>query len=464
MENREDSCRDLHDLLSGNLNAEYFSDIDALRQHWLNCGTCQELLPNAVAELQIIEDYALSTIRKNIEQLHLEYRSKTASMLFESKQTKFEPAVPITLSKPPTIEITLDMLERGPESPSDSEQLYTRLLILLAEKGERARNQLQVINDNWGLDYFRVIPDNDVGEYDSRVCGPLIVYLSTEIQVFLFQSILAADILNKLAEGEFPASLGFIVYRTVEHAAPELLKRYLDEQKHLVLEQTDVLRPNELEREQDSGISSRIEKLASEMKSVGDSLKAVPIETFRLLKKNTYDTKEIDEDLTNRLGKKLFDVLSPRTRELLNAAEHSYRHASENNEFRPSILDFHGAYEFEFRRRISGPLARVLIESGQVEYPLIDGRKQLVVAGKFNGALTLGEQLYLLQNDERVKNIVTGLGFDVKEMHRGASRLSKARNDVAHDRGCSRTEADRIRDTLLGPQSIFKSLFPSNRS
>src|ERR1700683_3094997 len=199
MEYQENSCRDLHDVLSGNLNATYFSDIEALRQHWLNCDACQKLLPNAVEELQTIEDYAVSRIRKNIEQLHIEYRSKMSSMLSESKHAKFEPTVPITLSKPPTIEITLDVLKRGPESQSDSERLYTRLLILLAEKGEGARDQLQVINDNWGLDYFRAVPDDDVSEYDSRVCGPLIVSLSGEIQVFLFQSILAADILNKLA-------------------------------------------------------------------------------------------------------------------------------------------------------------------------------------------------------------------------------------------------------------------------
>jgi len=65
MENQEDSCRDLHDLLSGNLNAEYFSDIEALRQHWLYCDKCQKFLPNAAEQLQGIKDRTLSRIRKN---------------------------------------------------------------------------------------------------------------------------------------------------------------------------------------------------------------------------------------------------------------------------------------------------------------------------------------------------------------------------------------------------------------
>jgi hypothetical protein len=465
MENQEDSCRDLHDLLSGNLNAEYLSDIEALRQHWLDCDKCQKLLPNAAAQLEGIEDYALSRIRKNIEQLHIEYRSKMASMLSESKQTKFEPTVPVTLSNPPTYEITFDMLERGPESPSECEQLYTRLLILLAEKGESVRNQLQVINDNWGLDEFRAVSDNDSNEYDSRFCGTLISSLAIELQVFLFQAVLVADIMNKLPRGEFPTTLGFVTYRTVEHAVPEIVRRYLDEQKRLSSDPSVSNTPNEAERERNSGMSDRIEKLAIEVKTVGDSLKAVPEELFRALKGNTYRPDEIDEDLMNLVGKKIFVQLSSETREILNRAELLHRRGLEDDEFRASVFDFHRAYELEFRRRISGPLAQRLIKSGYTRYPLADSPKHLVLAGKFNGgALSLGDQLWFLLHDESVKNILSGLGFDVKEVHREASKLNGARNNAAHDRGCSRTEAIRVRDKLLGSQSIFKSLFPSSYS
>jgi hypothetical protein len=154
--------------------------------------------------------------------------------------------------------------------------------------------------------------------------------------------------------------------------------------------------------------------------------------------------------------------LSSETRILLNKAECAFRSNREADEFRPSILDFHQAYEYEFRHRISGPLAQKLVEDGHTNYPSEDAQKQLVVARKFNGRLGLGEQLWFLLNDELVRSIVSALGFDVDEVHRGASRVSAARNAAAHGRNCSATEATHVRDMLLSTHGCLKTLFPPN--
>ena len=315
------------------------------------------------------------------------------------------------------------------------------------------------MNDNWGLQPFFVAPGD--GEYSSRVCGPLIASLAKEVQYFVFEAILAADVLN-LFKGEFPREFGRTMLLVVERAAPEFLRRYLDEQKRLFPKARR--NRNILSTPYDERIPvvrENIDRLKADLEDVGDSLKAGQMEILRRLNGTAYQAAEIDADLSNQLGKELFVKLSSETRQRLNTAECSFRRDCESGEFRPSIFDFHRAYECEFRHRISGPLARNLVENGHTDYPLSDSPKQLVVAGKFNGQkLTLGDQLWFLLNDELVRNTVSNLGFDIKEIHRGASRLTKVRNNAAHDRPCSEKEACDIRDMLLGTNSCLKALFP----
>ncbi len=455
MEYKEDPCRDLRDLLAGNLRAEYFSDVEAIRQHWRECEKCRASFPDGIAQLKGIEDYALSQIRRNIGRLHEQYSSEKRSILFPPEQIELEP---LTVAKPQRAREVV--LHSASDEPSESQEPHMRVLILLANKGETLREQLQVINDNWGLDVFRVALFDD-GEYSSRVCGSLIASLTKDVQSFVFQAILAADVLN-LFEGEFPPEFGRTMLRTVERAVPEFLRLYLDGQKKLsLLGQSILSAPHE---QRLSVVSEKIERLAVDLEDVGDSLKAGQMEIFRQLKGRTYQPTEIDEDIMNLLGKELFGKLSSETRRLLNKAECAFRSYREADEFRPSILDFHRAYEYEFRHRVSGPLANKLVENGYTNYPPADGQKQLVVARKFNGKLGLGDQLWFLLNDELVRSIVSALGFDVEEVHRGASRVNAARNDAAHGRIHSATEATHVRDTLLGTHSCLKSLFPSSRT
>jgi hypothetical protein len=334
-----------------------------------------------------------------------------------------------------------------------------KLLGLLADKGEILRQQLQIMNDNWGLDVFRVSFEHGECEYDSRLCGSFIASLSREVQVFIFQAILAADIVNLFGEDQCPANLSLPIYRTVQYAAQEFLNRYLAEQKQRLLDgRTSELR-DDAGQPRPSILLEKIERLSTDLEDNFDSLKAGQMEGLRLQKRNVFQHSEVEDDLINYIGKPLFGRLRSETQRHLVKAELSFRRHKEEQEFRPSIFDFHRAYECEFRYRISVPLGQKLISGSSKDYPLGECERKLVVDGKFNGRITLGEQLWFLLNDKLVRNIVSSMGFDVDAIHRSASRLVKARNDVAHDRSPLDKTAGEVRESM---RVCLKMLFPNS--
>jgi hypothetical protein len=183
------------------------------------------------------------------------------------------------------------------------------------------------------------------------------------------------------------------------------------------------------------------------------------MEIIRLLERQTYPPHEIEEDLRNLLGKELFGLLSYETRLKLFKAEVYFRRATELDDFDTPIMHFHRALECEFRHRISAPLTKALIVNGHPYYGATGGSiKQLVVAGRFNGSITLGHQLSYLRNDKRVRGILSGFGFKVDEILKSAEFINMTRNKASHGDGCSHEQARRVRDLLLGPRSILKAL------
>ena len=78
---------------------------------------------------------------------------------------------------------------------------------------------------------------------------------------------------------------------------------------------------------------------------------------------------------------------------------------------------------------------------------------------KFNGKLTLGEQIHFLAQDERVRNIVVGSNFNIKEVLRCASRICNARNKAAHPDRSVVTESD-VRDVRNILRDGLGALFP----
>ena len=279
--------------------------------------------------------------------------------------------------------------------------------------------------------------------------------------MFVFQAILAADIL-RLFESEFPKDFGRTIYQTVERAAPEFLRVYLDNQRRLLSPEGIHAVPEEPEHKRLAELTKMVARLAMDVSDMGDSLKAGQMETIRRLDQKTVLLVEIEHDLENYLSRELFSRLSPETRTFLCKGERLFRMGSEIDDFDPSVQTFQRAYESEFRRSITAPLVKILVDRGHSNYTSVDGKK-LVSKGAF-GQLTLGQQLWFLQSDELVRSILTHFGFDVPRIDQAASALNATRRNAAHGRTCTYNEAVQVRDMLVGPNSIRKALFPPTRA
>jgi hypothetical protein len=180
MDYSEGSCQDLQDLLSGNLEVEYYSDMETLVQHWHKCGLCKESRPNAAIRIKKMQDAFAAQLHKNLVMLHFQYRSEELNLV--NAEATREPRY---LEKQIQVgDETILWTER--EERPESEALDMQVLLLLESKGVEVRDQLQLVNDSWGLDYFR-LTDKDC-EYDSQVCGPLVASLTEEEQFFVFSS------------------------------------------------------------------------------------------------------------------------------------------------------------------------------------------------------------------------------------------------------------------------------------
>ncbi len=147
--------------------------------------------------------------------------------------------------------------------------------------------------------------------------------------------------------------------------------------------------------------------------------------------------------------------------------------AEEEGDFYPAIKFFHKVYECEFRGKITRELIHRLVKRGDEDYG--SAGHELTKNGKFNGRLSLGEQLWYLgrdkkdlPNDIRVRDILLALGLDVDEIYRTATDLNNERNRAEHPRegsqGSPRRDAERVRDMIRGSHSILMWLFPTGGS
>lgn len=126
-------------------------------------------------------------------------------------------------------------------------------------------------------------------------------------------------------------------------------------------------------------------------------------------------------------------------------------------------MDFQTGYTCEFRHRISGPVARNLIETGHTNYSHSESEKKFVKEGKFNGALTLGEQLWYLSNDKLVRTIISNLDLSVDAVLRCGSAINKPRCTAAHYERSATTEVDvrKVRELI---REGLLALFPQRQS
>jgi hypothetical protein len=81
MDYSEGSCQALQDLLSGNLEVEYYSDMETLLQHWHKCDLCKESRPDAAIRIKKMQDAFVSQVRQNLVMLHFQYRSEQLNLV-----------------------------------------------------------------------------------------------------------------------------------------------------------------------------------------------------------------------------------------------------------------------------------------------------------------------------------------------------------------------------------------------
>lgn len=448
-----EDCQDLRDFLSGNLEVEYYSDIEKLRKHWYKCEECRTLLTDAISRIDSREKAYFSRIGDNLQLLHRQFEYAEWQALHPPVADSLKPLDlrPEDL-QPETFKF--DVEETLPAPPA--RQLHTESLKLLAQAGNTTREQLEFLNENWGLCSF-CVARGDSCEYYSEICGPLISSLPQDVQLFVFRAMLASEILNLFPE-EFPAEFGSTIYRTVENAGPEFLRKYLEQQEQTIHSKSAVLLvPGEHQGPSDTG---KILETVVGIKDDVERLKDLAVDQIERLQKSEKQKVTVDEDeLRGLYGRDLYPKLSPETRCHIRMAELYFRNPIED-EFTPAIMHYHSAYECEFRGRISTLLARRLQQDRDGNYG--SSGRLLIRRGKFNGRVGLGDQLGYLKEDVKVRKVLADDGFNADEIYTNASELNRIRNDTKRGGGQPR-DADRVRNLLRGSQSILMLLFPTGK-
>jgi hypothetical protein len=439
-------CDGLQALLSGTFGETYIRDIEEAREHWSACEQCRGMLPEAENHLKFIEDELLRRIRVNIEQFYhrhcasentLTANRNTANPLTASCTVNFLEA---PMEATPVLRVQTRV---KPKEPDEN----TQRLLLLAEAGQAVQAQLQVMNDNWGLDYFHLLRTDS--EYSSTKCGPLISSLPYNTQLFVYQSILAMDSVED-CETETVIQLGSRLHTLVVNAAPAFTKAFPEQHSPAGVGNSRAL---EADR---SRLLRVCDNLEQHLDDVADSLKAGQMEMIRRWEKSGARAKDMEPYLDMSLGP-LYPRLAGSTKRELQLAEYYYSQNQEPDDFTPAVMSFHRAYEAEFKLRVLAPLEARLNAEGMRDYG--DERPRLMVKGRLNPSLGLGQVLHYLHDDMTVSKYVKELGFDVDKIYRRSSELNNARNQAVHGQQHTRKNAEAMRNLLLGQPSILSHLF-----
>lgn len=122
------------------------------------------------------------------------------------------------------------------------------------------------------------------------------------------------------------------------------------------------------------------------------------------------------------------------------------------------------AYENEYSIRIVDSVAQELIAAGHTFYDA-EGRSKehpFVVQSTRNRQMTLGQTLWYLRNDERIRNVVLTRRLNVDHIYLTASELQKLRNRAAHGELLDSAAGARARELLLVSPSALIALFPTD--
>ena len=225
----EEECVALRDLMSGDNLPENLSEVEGCRDHWQECEDCQRSLPNAMKQLDAIVEETLSDIRHHLQRLHDEYREEEKRIVAEDDRRERELRKSVEIRKEGETRVVEFKVSAPYTLFMRQPKMHTQLIMALAAAGKSTQGYLQIMNDRWGLDYFHIAPGQDACEYDSLVCAPFIASLSEDVKVFVFEAVLAADVMETF-KNELSVECGSTIYRVIQHAAPEFLRRYLEKE------------------------------------------------------------------------------------------------------------------------------------------------------------------------------------------------------------------------------------------
>jgi len=452
--------------LSGEKRVEYFSaepsSLKETRLHWNSCPTCRATFPEAVEVMESlkheIERWAITALSK-ICQEHLKEENASRSAM------------------------------------TDPREFYADKLASLVVHGDKIHES----DVQWALCYaFEGLPDFTVrcdspSESSQRIpltqCAEYILSLEPRAQSFVFASVLCHEMYYQLYrrayrktqdklirvepqtgrlnpidndEYEHPYDCDFIhtsiknailnsevspeiAYDSILAAASEYLRRFRES-----IDRTPSGRePSSIE----------VRELKSDIADSLDSLKAGQDELLRLIERNSRPASAFEPDIQLLLGD-VYGRLEQKTQRLLQVAEYLYDiNKSEPNYFHGPVMMMAAAYENELNVRIVGRYVVHLLKEGATTYCVESSTQPLIDRGSPRN-LTLGNMLWHLKNDRRLREWAQKVGFSSLDLiSDDAGWLTGIRNRAAHQPIVKRSVADEVRHGMLQNDGMLARLF-----
>jgi hypothetical protein len=452
----------LRQLLAGETLHLGEGTIPNARTHWRSCSSCKAEFPHANNQFAELTTELWNDIRSKVERLRHLYISQRHSGLANEQVASVSP--------------------------------YATIIAGLLQAGEDVQYELGFVTEYGGIADFWIHFDHDDAEAAgaNRNAAVFIRSCSSEVQEFIFASILAKELLStpyalaaeiddsdtiattsyidayldirlrrerKIADWLSKSGLSLRVFdECIATSAKKLLREYL---------RRDAAAPNPFSSRVtvDPAATAAIDDLRRDFRDFEDSMKAGQMEILRVFDRNRGRAEEAEAMLRNALGENLYTTLDDVTRRALQLGEYFMAINSETDGFSAAIVYFSKAFENELKVKLVDPLVAKFLKRGILFY---DGngncKSPLIQNGKRNPRLTLGPIRWFLANDTDVKSASVELGLDPFEIAQAIGTFSKLRNEAIHSELSDRHEADHIRGLLLSPIGLFSKLQPFRRT
>jgi hypothetical protein len=333
-------------------------------------------------------------------------------------------------------------------------------------------------------------------ELSLSTCREFICSLESDVQLFVFGSALARDLLMPVCEkieGEYAETRLYTVYDDLQHRmqmaiANSDLEPYALFQTielaalayavsyggHLKDSSTTIpqthsshgplaLPEERIAIQRDLGEWKREWK--QDFDNFEDSVKAGQMELVRLIERNSRSAAAYEPYIAAQLGEPLYSRLHEKTRRAIQLAEYLYNVNQEPDGFSLTAIRMAQAYENELTLRVIWPFVNELLAAGTKTYKPQGATHPLILAGRYpKDNVSLGNLRWYLKYDPPMRTKVSGLGFDPEAISKDVAWVGKVRNEAAHDAACDRALADELRRRILCRDGILSRLHPTATS